>query len=41
VLFRSLAEAQGGTLRLDESAPGARFVLEMPAAPAEDPISAP
>ena len=32
-IARALAEAQGGRLWLDDAAAGARFVLELPAAP--------
>ena len=35
-IVRELAHAHGGTVRIEDAAPGARFVVELPRAPALD-----
>jgi signal transduction histidine kinase len=38
-IAHALTAAQGGALRLDEAAPGTRFVLELPRAEAPAPAA--
>ena len=40
-IVRAVAESHGGTVTLEDTEPGARFVVRLPAAPASEPAEAP